>query len=100
MIMAFGIKKSELIAWKSKVDNGEIAILTHYWIDKRFPGCTSVTKVGCSNLSHLKEWGEKYNLQPHWIHKNRYPHFDLFGERQRNILKEEGLYHHIKRFNL
>ena len=30
--MAFGIKKDELNEWKSKVRNGEIAFLTHYWL--------------------------------------------------------------------
>jgi len=98
--MAFGIKKEELMAWKRQVARGEIAILTHYWLDKRFPGCTSVTKVGCSDLSILKEWGRQYELEAHWIHLNRYPHFDLFGKRQKQILLEEGMYHHIKKFNL
>ncbi len=98
--MAFGINKRELNDWKRKVDRGEISILTHYWLDKRFPGCTSVTKVGCSDMDLLKQWGKKYNLQPQWIHQNRYPHFDLFGDRQKQVLIQEGLLQHISRFNL
>jgi|SRR5690625_924627 len=98
--MAFGIDKKELNDWKRKVDRGEIAILTHYWLDKRFPGCTSVTKVGCSDIIILEQWGKKYHLQPRWIHQNRYPHFDLFGDRQKEVLIQEGLYQHIDRFNL
>lgn len=98
--MAFGINRNELRAWKQQVERGEIAILTHYWIDKRFPSSTSVTKVGCSDLTVLKLWGQKYNLKPDWIHLNHYPHFDLFGESQKQILADEGCHDHIKRFNL
>lgn len=99
--MAFGIDRTELIKWKNKIERGEVAILTHYWMDKRFPGCTSVTKVGCQNIATLVEWGNKYDLQPTWIHYHqRYPHFDLFGARQKHILMQEGLYNHIERFNL
>lgn len=98
--MAFGISRAELNNWQYKVRRGEVAIMTHYWLDKRFPGCTSVTKVGCSDITRLIEWGRKYQLHPKWIHQNRYPHFDLFGERQKQILIEEGLNDHIKRFNL
>ena len=98
--MAFGINKEELMNWKKKVEQGEVAILTHFWLDKRFPDCTSVTKVGCNNIKTLEEWGRQYNLQPNWIHQNRYPHFDLFGERQKQVLLQEGMYQHIKRFNL
>lgn len=52
--MAFGIKRKELVEWKKKVSQGEIAFLTHYWIDDRFPGMTTVTKVGCADLEKLK----------------------------------------------
>jgi len=57
--LAFGIKKEELAEWKKKVRKGEIAFLTHYWYDERFPDYHSVTKVGCSNIKHLIEWGNK-----------------------------------------
>lgn len=95
--MAFGIKKSELIAWKQKIDRGEIAFLTHYWLDDRFPGSKTVTKVGCNDLDKLAEWGKKYGLKKEWIHIRRdgYSHFDLIGERQKNILVKEGLFDHI-----
>lgn len=98
--MAFGIDRQELLNWKRKVENGQIAILTHYWLDKRFPNSTSVTKVGCSDISILIEWGHQYNLNPNWIHQSRYPHFDLFGTRQRYVLLQEGLQSHIDRFNI
>ncbi|RDY68490.1 hypothetical protein ACJA3J_10720 [Halobacillus sp. SY10] len=99
--MAFGVKKSELMDWKAKVKRGEIAFLTHFWLDDRFPGCDTVTKVGCCDLNKLKAWGEQYGLEPEWIHKDpRFPHFDLFGERQLHILEEEGYWEHIHRFQL
>lgn len=96
-LLAFGIKKRELLEWKQKIDQGEIAFLTHYWLDDRFPGCKTVTKVGCSDLKKLAEWGEKYGLREEWIHHRRdgYSHFDLLGERQKKILEKEGLSHLI-----
>lgn len=95
--MAFGIKKSDLIAWKQKIDSGEIAFLTHYWLDDRFPGCKTVTKVGCQNVEKLAAWGEKYGLKKQWIHHRQggYSHFDLIGQRQVEILTKEGLLEHI-----
>lgn len=36
--MAFGIKREEMKQWKASVARGEIAYLTHYWVDPRFPG--------------------------------------------------------------
>lgn len=99
--MAFGINREELICWKKRVSKGEIAFLTHFWQDDRFPNCTSVTKVGCSDLKKLVKWGQKYHLKKEWIHqKEKYPHFDLFGEIQLKVLKNEGLYNHIQRFRL
>lgn len=98
--MAFGIDRQELRTWKNQVDKGEIAFLTHYWIDKRFPQATSVTKVGCSDLQLLVDWGKQYNLEAKWIHRSRFPHFDLFGEKQKEVLLGEGCYDHIKRFLL
>ncbi|WP_400247823.1 hypothetical protein AB3U99_11965 [Niallia sp. JL1B1071] len=91
--MAFGLKKQELAEWKRRIDNGEIAFLTHYWLDDRFPGCKTVTKVGCSDLKKLKSWGKKYELKEEWIHyrKDGYSHFDLLGDTQKRILKEEGI---------
>jgi len=91
--LAFGIKREELKDWKEKVKRGEIAFLTHYWIDDRFPGCSTVTKVGCRDVQKLAEWGRKYSLRPEWIddRKEDYPHFDLFGNTQAEVLKNEGL---------
>jgi hypothetical protein len=95
--MAFGIKRQEVRDWKQKIDDGEIAFLTHYWLDDRFPGCKTVTKVGCHDLEKLAEWGRKYGLKKEWIHNRRdgYSHFDLIGERQKEILHKERLQNHI-----
>jgi hypothetical protein len=91
--LAFGINREELKNWKLKVQRGEIAFLTHYWIDDRFPGCTTVTKVGCNDVNKLADWGRDYGLKPEWIddRKKDYPHYDLFGQKQAEILKNEGL---------
>ena len=97
--MAFGITRDELNEWKRQVKNEQIAFLTHYWVDKRFPGCKTVTKVGCSNISTLIEWGKKYGLKEQWIDlKEGYPHFDLFGKYEYDIMEEEGLLSQLKRF--
>lgn len=89
--MAFGIKRPELERWKQDVTNGKIAFLTHYWVDERFPGCNTVTKVGCIDLNKLEIWGQQYGLQREWMDlRGKYPHFDLFGERQQSILEQEG----------
>ncbi|MDP4163581.1 MAG: hypothetical protein Q8906_12365 [Bacillota bacterium] len=95
--MAFGIKREELVEWKRKIDHGEIAFLTHYWLDDRFPGCKTVTKVGCCDLYKLEEWGRQYGLKKEWIHVRRdgYSHFDLIGNGQKEILTKEGLGHHL-----
>ncbi|MBU5466673.1 hypothetical protein KQI49_07495 [Virgibacillus sp. MSJ-26] len=99
--MAFGIKKEELSQWQNQVKNGNIAILTHYWMDARFPNCYSVTKVGCSNINKLIEWGSKYHLKANWIHRDKnYPHFDLFGEKQKEVLESEEMWDQIQRFNI
>ncbi|MFC0471839.1 hypothetical protein ACFFHM_15375 [Halalkalibacter kiskunsagensis] len=88
--MAFGITREELNEWRQQAQKGEIAFLTHFWLDERFPECTSVTKVACVDIQKLKKWGEQYGLKSEWIHyRQKYPHFDLFGERQRYILIQE-----------
>lgn len=95
--MAFGIKRDELERWKRDVDNGDISFLTHYWVDDRFPGCSTVTKVGCCDLDKLESWGRQYGLQREWMDlRGQYPHFDLFGDRQRDILQQEG---HLEQLN-
>ncbi|TYR79574.1 hypothetical protein FZC66_14885 [Priestia megaterium] len=97
--MAFGLKREELDAWKEAVNQGEIAFLTHYWIDDRFPGATTVTKVGCSDMNKLIEWGKKYNIPAQYIdNRSGYPHFDLLGERQREILTKENKLNQLARF--
>ncbi len=95
--MAFGIRRDELNEWKRKIDHGEIAFLTHYWLDNRFPEYKTVTKVGCNDLEKLVEWGSKYGLKKEWIdhRKDGYSHFDLLGKRQKEILQAEGLLDHI-----
>ncbi|WP_108669273.1 hypothetical protein [Peribacillus acanthi] len=91
--MAFGINRSKLQKWKRKIDDGEIAFLTHYWIDDRFPGCKTVTKVGCKDLEKLASWGKQYGLKKDWIDIRRegYSHFDLFGDIELKILEAEGI---------
>ena len=99
--MAFGIKRDELHTWKKGVENGEISFLTHYWLDDRFPGCNTVTKVGCNNLDRLIAWGKTYGLEENWIHYDKkYPHFDLFGDRQKKILMHENQWEQINHFKL
>lgn len=100
-LMAFGIKRQELIAWKQAVGNGEIAFLTHYWIDERFPGSKTVTKVGCADLDKLVEWGMQYGLKKEWIDmRDDFPHFDLFGKYEYDILLNEGLEEQLERFGI
>lgn len=91
--MAFGISKKELSAWKRSIDNDHISFITHYWIDERFPGVTTVTKVGCKDQQKLIAWGQKHGLKREWIHDRQdgYSHFDLLGEKQIEILSKEGL---------
>lgn len=97
--MAFGIKRKELENWKRAVEKGEIAFLTHYWLDDRFPNAKTVTKVGCSNIERLIDWGEKYNLPKKAIdNRSRYPHFDLLGEKQIEIMTKENRLDQLKRF--
>ncbi|OWA33672.1 hypothetical protein B9G55_20210 [Saccharibacillus sp. O16] len=97
--MAFGIDRQELTRWKAAVERGEIAYLTHFWLDPRFPGMTSVTKVGCSDLDRLVRWCYKNGLNPAYIHRrDRYPHFDLIGRKQAEILRREGLIDQLQRF--
>ncbi|ATH91826.1 hypothetical protein ACH95_04385 [Bacillus glycinifermentans] len=99
--MAFGINRQELNEWKRAVQNGEIAFLTHYWIDDRFPDSRTVTKAGCQNVEKLSAWGEQYGLKKEWIdQRSGFPHFDLIGQKQIEILTKEKLFSHIKRFRL
>lgn len=97
--MAFGIKRAELTAWKSEVNSGNIAFLTHFWYDPRFPNEKSVTKVGCRDIQRLIQWGNRYGLRKEWIHeRDAYPHFDLIGDKQREIMKLEGRSEDLKKF--
>ncbi|NCU18546.1 hypothetical protein [Pallidibacillus pasinlerensis] len=91
--MAFGITRNQLNEWKRKIDAGEIAFLTHYWYDERFPDVKTVTKVGCKDIDKLVQWGKKYGLKKEWIdyRKEGYSHFDLIGEWEKRILEAEGL---------
>lgn len=99
--MAFGVKKEELDRWKQTVLSGEIAFLTHYWLDPRFPGVTTVTKVGCSDLDRLASWCRDHDLPPKYIHNRPpFPHFDLIGPKQPEILKQEGQWEQLRRFKL
>jgi hypothetical protein len=99
--MAFGISRQELNEWKSKCSQGEIAFLTHYWVEPRFPGVKTITKVGCCDLERLKEWCLANGLNPDYIHfRDEYPHYDLIGNKQIDILKSEHLTNHLLRFKL
>lgn len=97
--MAFGIKRTQLTKWKTDVEAGQIAFITHFWFDSRFPEEKSVTKVGCSNLQKLILWGSKYGLKAEWIHERAtYPHFDLIGDKQRTIMEQEGRIEELHKF--
>lgn len=99
--MAFGIDRAELKAWKQAVNKGEIAYLTHYWYDPRFPEFKTVTKVGCSDMDRLVSWCKENGLNPRYIHhRSLFPHFDLIGPKQKEILQKERLWHHLERFGI
>ncbi|MBP3039961.1 hypothetical protein J9303_10725 [Bacillaceae bacterium Marseille-Q3522] len=99
--MAFGIKKADIEEWKEKVSKGDLAFLTHYWLDARFPGCKTVTKAGCKDMKKLIAWGNENGLKQEWIHHHKdYPHFDLFGNHQLFILQKYQQYEQIERFKL
>ncbi|MDI4645276.1 hypothetical protein [Cohnella hashimotonis] len=99
--MAFGVKREELEAWKRKVAEGEIAFLTHYWFEPRFPGVKTITKVGCADLRKLADWCTRHGLNPAYIHERRpFPHFDLIGDKQPEILRLEGQWEQLERFGM
>lgn len=99
--MAFGIDREELQAWKDKVKRGEIAFLTHYWYEPRFPSCRTVTKVGCSDVSRLTDWCLANGLPPKYIHHRQpFPHFDLIGPKQQEILQREKQWHQLRKFGM
>lgn len=99
--MAFGIKREELRRWKEQVDRGEIAFLTHYWHEPRFPEFRTVTKVGCSDVSRLTEWCVANGLNPRYIHQRQpFPHFDLLGPKQREILHRERQWSQLRKFGM
>lgn len=75
--------------------------MTHYWVDARFPQFKTITKVGCCDLSRLREWCVANGLNPAYIHhRDEYPHFDLLGSKQVEILRRENLHEHLRRFKL
>ncbi|WP_123040998.1 hypothetical protein [Cohnella candidum] len=99
--MAFGIKREELQAWKDAVARGEIAFITHYWLEPRFPGIHTVTKVGCADLDRLSEWCVANGLNPRYIHRRQpFPHFDLIGPKQKEILARERLWEQMRKFGM
>lgn len=99
--MAFGINREELNRWKEAVSREEIAFLTHYWLDPRFPEMKTVTKVGCNNLEKLTHWCIAHGLNPKYIHNRPpFPHFDLLGPKQKEILQQEKLWDQLRRFHL
>jgi hypothetical protein len=99
--VAFGITRAELNTWKEAVTRGETAYLTHYWFDPRFPDYRTVTKVGNANLERLTHWCNQNGLNPRYIHNRPpFPHFDLMGHRQVEILLRENMQQHLERFRL
>ncbi|MBD3858394.1 hypothetical protein IEE86_01495 [Bacillus sp. 28A-2] len=99
--MAFGIKRSDLNAWKSTVRQGKVALLTHYWLDDRFPNANTVTKAACQDIGQLIAWGETHGLKKEWIHvREGFPHFDLIGEWQERILQKERSLGNIQEYGL
>ncbi|MBC8079153.1 MAG: hypothetical protein H7X86_02325 [Gorillibacterium sp.] len=99
--MAFGITRGELEGWKAAVMRGEVAFLTHYWLDPRYPSIKTVTKVGCMNVERLSAWCEESGLPARYIHQRAvFPHFDLIGPKQLEILEREGLWEQVERFRL
>ncbi|CAM5790654.1 MULTISPECIES: hypothetical protein [Brevibacillus] len=99
--MAFGISREELNEWKQSVSRGEIAFITHYWHDPRFPGIRTVTKVGCSDRQRLTDWCVANGLNPVYIHdRPPFPHFDLMGPKQKEILEKENQWEQVTRFRL
>lgn len=94
--MAFGIKRKDIQLWKEQATRGELAFLTHFWYDERFPHYHTVTKAACSDKEKLIDWGKKYGLKEEWIHhRDDFPHFDLLGERQKEILIKENQYEQL-----
>lgn len=99
--MAFGISREELDRWKRDVLAGRVAFLTHYWHDPRFPSVRTVTKVGCADVRKLADWCRSHGLDPRFIHhRPPFPHFDLIGPRQVEVLVRERLWSHLDRFRL
>lgn len=99
--MAFGITREQLETWKQAVARGDIAFLTHYWLDPRFPGCRTVTKAGCADLAKLTSWCLGHGLNPAYIHRRPpYPHYDLIGRKQVEVLKAEGQFEQLRKFRL
>lgn len=99
MNLAFGVTREQLNEWKRQASAGRIAFLTHYWLHPSFPGVTSVTKVGCANIDRLRAWAISHNLPPQYIHyRDRYPHYDIFGELQELILRREGQWEQLNKF--
>lgn len=78
-----------------------LAFLTHYWLDDRFPHANTVTKAACQDMKQLIEWGEKHGLKKEWIHDRAgFPHFDLIGEPQKRILQKERSLGNIHEYGL
>lgn len=99
--MAFGVNREELNRWKRNVTQGKISFLTHYWLEPRFPGIHTVTKVGCSDLDKLSAWCVENGLNTKYIHRREsYPHYDLIGTKQKEILYKEQLWDQIQRFKI
>ena len=99
--MAFGITRDEMNKWKHEVKLGRISFLTHYWLEPRFSGIRTITKVGCADLEKLTLWCLDNGLNPANIHRREdFPHYDLIGLKQREILYKEKQWLQIERFSI
>ena len=68
----------------------ESRLLTHYWLDDRFPNANTVTKAACQDMKQLMALGRNTWIKKEWIHvREGFPHFDLIGESQERILQKE-----------
>jgi hypothetical protein len=52
-------------------------------------------------LERLSQWCVNNGLNPKYIHNRPpYPHFDLIGPKQKEILQKEQLWRQIERFRI
>ncbi|GAC43630.1 hypothetical protein PPOP_3029 [Paenibacillus popilliae ATCC 14706] len=53
----------------------------------------------CADMARLSVWCVEHGLNPRYIHARRpFPHYDLIGPRQREILRQEQQWDQLERF--